>query len=174
MVMYFRKSFTEKSRKYNECAGILSAYCMLASLINFLSPIIGGEWVKWDALPDQLMWKHPHLRVSILISCNRVFEKCVTVLVLSGGAVNSSSFLHLPYTAHSLTAAAVLLMDACVNKSGHREQSHGNHCDACVVRNSSLHILAGQLDVFLQPFVTLAERGLSSCNTVECVWSSQV
>lgn len=28
-------------------------------------------------------------------------------------------------------------MDACVNKSGHCEQSHANHCDACVVLDSS-------------------------------------
>lgn len=48
-------------------------------------------------------------------------------------------------------------MDACVNKSGHCEQSHANHCDACVVLDSSPHKLASQLYVFFFLFTTLGD-----------------
>lgn len=58
---------------------------------------------------------------------------------------------------HLLTAAARPVMDACVNKSGHCEQSHANHCDACVVLDSSPHKLASQLYVSFFLFTTLGD-----------------
>ena len=90
-----------------------------------------------------------------------------TVLVLPD--LNSTSCLKLETEAKRLFKTAVpFLMNARVNKSGHTEQSHGIHCDASVVLNSSVHKLIQPTLCFSElQLVTLAQLRLSSCKILK-------